>query len=553
MDVVLVGLPGSGKTAVGKRLAHRHEAEFVDLDEWIVKADGRPIPQIFEDDGEPAFRALEQEAVERLGPPDGAPEVRRVIATGGGAVVDPHNRWSLYRRRLPIWLDGRPEVLAQRLRRSPNVRPLIQGRDPMGAIRELARNRARFYAAGERLNSASEVTSLVERIDELAAARAAAPDGTVLLRAETISGQLVLGEGIAAAEVALALRGFGASRAILVSEPGAWAAAGESLAAALAGDGFVVERVMLPQGEAAKRLSVIEEASRQLAGLRAERREPLIAVGGGALGDAAGFLAATWLRGVPVIHVPTTLVGQIDSSIGGKTAVDIPEGKNLVGAFHQPAAVIVDVAFLRSLPERHRRAALGEAVKMAALGDERLFALLEADGDAIARGEERAFAGGAVIEMVERAAWAKVEVVTADEREQEAAGGRIALNLGHSLGHAFEAAAGYGEGLLHGEAVAYGLRAGARIGEELGVTAPARRARIEALLDNLELATEPLPYPLETVMNALATDKKHAGGGLRWVLPTADGFEVRADVPLDLVERVASGLLASGAAAGQPA
>jgi 3-dehydroquinate synthetase/shikimate kinase len=547
VDVVLVGLPGSGKTAVGKRLAHRHGAEFVDLDESIVKADGRTIPQIFEDDGEPAFRALEREAVVRLGPADDGPDVRRVIATGGGAVIDPRNRWSLYRSRLPVWLDGRPEVLAQRLRRSPNVRPLVQGRDPIGAVRELAKHRGRFYAAGERLNSASELPALVDRIDELAAARAQAPDGTVMLRAETISGHIVLGEGIAASEVALALRRLETSRAILVSEPGAWAAAGEALAAALAAGGFAVERVMLPQGEAAKRLAVVEDAARELAALRVERREPLVAVGGGALGDAAGFLAASWLRGVPVIHVPTTLVGQIDSSIGGKTAVDIPEGKNLVGAFHQPAAVIIDVAFLRSLPERHRRAALGEAVKMAALGDERLFSLLESDGEAIARGDEAPFAAGTVVEMVERAAWAKVEVVTADEREQGA--GRIALNLGHSLGHAFEAAAGYGEALLHGEAVAYGLRAATRIGEQLDVTPPTRRARIEGLLDSLRLATAPLSYPLDRVMDALATDKKHAGGGLRWVLPTAEGHEVRSDVPVELVERVASGLLAAGAGA----
>ena len=137
---------------------------------------------------------------------------------------------------------------------------------------------------------------------------------------------------------------------------------------------------MLPQGEDAKRLAVIETAASELARLRVERGEPLVAIGGGALGDAAGFLAATYLRGVPVIHVPTTLVAQIDSSIGGKTGVDLPEGKNLLGAFHQPIAVIVDVAFLRTLPERQRRAALGEAVKMAALGDERLFELLEHDG-----------------------------------------------------------------------------------------------------------------------------------------------------------------------------
>ena len=164
------------------------------------------------------------------------------------------------------------------------------------------------------------------------------------------------------------------------------------------------------------------------------RDEPIVAIGGGALGDAAGFLAATYLRGVPIVHVPTTLVAQIDSSIGGKTGVDLPEGKNLVGAFHQPAAVVIDVAALRTLPERHRRAALGEAVKMGVLGDERLFELLETDGPAIARGDDAAFDSGAVAEVVERCAWAKVAVVLADEREHDATGGRITLNLGHSLG-----------------------------------------------------------------------------------------------------------------------
>ena len=555
MDVVLVGLPGSGKSAVGRRLAHRHDAPFVDLDDQIERSSGRSIPDIFAEDGEPAFRRLEREAVAALGPADPDPRVRRVIATGGGAVVDPRNRWALYRHRLPIWLDGRPEVLAQRLRRSPHVRPLIAGRDPIGAIRSLAHVRERFYAPGHRLNSASEVNTLVQRIDEIAAARgaggraAAGADlgatgggGTVLLRAETAIGRIVVGEGVAAAEVSAALRAADARRAILVSEPGAWAAAGEGLAAALGADGWTVERVMLPEGEAAKRLSVLETAASELARLRAERGEPLVAIGGGALGDAAGFLAATWLRGVPVIHVPTTLVAQIDSSIGGKTGVDLPEGKNLVGAFHQPLAVVTDVAFLRSVPERQRRAALGEAVKMAALGDERLFALLETEGEAIAAGDDAVFERGAVAEAVERAAWAKVEVVTADEREQGGAGGRITLNLGHSVGHAVEAAGGFGE-LLHGEAVAVGLRAAARIGAELSVTPPARAGRIEELLTRLGLATDPVPYPLETVMAHLATDKKHTGGNLRWVLPGASGPEVRSNVPDELVERVVGGLL----------
>ena len=548
MDVVLVGLPGSGKSAVGRRLAHRHDARFVDLDDAIEKSAGMPIPEIFAARGEAGFRALEREAVEALGPADPSAAIRTVVATGGGAVVDPRNRWALFRGRLPIWLDVRPEVLAQRLRRSPNVRPLIAGRDPMGAIRDLARDRERFYAAANRLNGVAELTSIVERVDALAAARGGGPsEQTVLLRGRTLGGDLVIGEGIAAAVVSDALRGLRARRAILVSEPGAWDAAGAGLAAALADDGWSVERVLLPHGEDAKRLAVIETAAGELARLRVERGEPLVAVGGGALGDAAGFLAASWLRGVPYIQVPTTLVAQIDSSIGGKTGVDLAAGKNLVGAFHPPAAVVIDIAFLRSLPERDRRAALGEAVKMAALGDERLFQLLERNGDAIARGEEEAFDGGAIAEVVERAAWAKVEVVDVDEREG-AADRRITLNLGHSLGHAIEAAGGFHE-LLHGEAVAHGLRGAVRIGRELEVTPRDRAERIEALLTALGLATAPLPYRLDSVLGALAADKKHAGGALRWVLPTADGSVVRPDVPVELVERVAASLLAGAGVA----
>ena len=358
----------------------------------------------------------------------------------------------------------------------------------------------------------------------------------------------MVGEGIAAAAIGTVLRRLDARRAVIVSEPGAWAAFGEGVAAQLRSDGWPVEVVMLPAGEAAKRIPVIEEAARDLARRRVERREPLIAIGGGALGDPAGFLAAAYLRGVPWIQVPTTLVAQVDSSIGGKTGVDLPEGKNLLGAFHQPAAVILDVAALRSLPERQLRAALGEIVKMAALGDEALFATLEADAEAIARGDPTAFASGALAEVVERPAWTKVEVVTADEREQGVAGGRIALNLGHTVGHALEAVDGY-ENLLHGEAVAYGLRAATRIGAAVGVTPPARAARIEGLLDRLALGGAPLPYPLDAVVAATGTDKKHAGGRLRWVLPTADGVVIRDDVPTEAVEASVAQILA-GAPAG---
>jgi 3-dehydroquinate synthetase/shikimate kinase len=548
VDVVLVGLPGSGKSVIGKRLAHRHAASFIDLDEQIESTTGRAIPEIFAEDGEPAFRALERSVIADLGPAGREREIRRVIATGGGAVVDPRNRWALYRDRLPVWLDGRPEVLAQRLRRSPHVRPLIAGRDPIGAIRELAGRRERFYAAATiHQAGVAEVGGVVDAIDRrLSSLVKATAEGTVLLRATTPIGRMVLGDGILVDALAAELELLRAPRAVLVSEPGAWAAVGEGIADGLRERGLTVVRVMLPQGEAAKRLAVVEAAASELASLRVERSEPIVAIGGGALGDTAGFLAATYLRGVRFIQVPTTLVAQIDSAIGGKTGVDLPEGKNLVGAFHQPAAVVIDVAALRTLPVRQLRAALGEAVKMAALGDERLFSLLESDGEAIAAGSPAGFESGAIAEVVERASWAKVEVVVADEQERTPTG-RVSLNLGHSLGHAVEAAAGFG-GLLHGEAVAYGVRAAARIGVEIGVTPPGRAERVTRLLDRLGLATEPLPYSLETVLGHLATDKKHADGRLRWVLPTADGVVVRDDISTDVIERAAASLLGAGSA-----
>jgi 3-dehydroquinate synthetase/shikimate kinase len=549
MDIVLVGLPGSGKSVVGKRLAHRHTATFIDLDERIERADGRPIPTIFAEDGEAAFREQERRAVRDLGPADRDPVVRQVIATGGGAIVEPRNRWHLYRGRVVVWLDGRPEVLAQRLRRSPHVRPLVTGRDPIGTLRDLAARRERFYAAADiHIGGVAEVSTVVAAIEAHIADRGPDRDaGSVLLSAATAIGRIVIGDGIAPAAIDAALARLEARRAMVVSEPGAWNAVGIDIAKALEARGRQVATVLLPEGEAAKRLAVIETAASDLARHHISRAEPLVAIGGGALGDAAGFLAATYLRGIPIVHVPTSLVAQIDSSIGGKTAVDLPEGKNLVGAFHQPSDIVIDVALLATLPDRQRRAALGEAVKMAALGDERLFELLEQRGEAIAGGEATAFEHGEVAELVERCAWAKVEVVNADERERAGSNGRITLNLGHSLGHAVEAAAGF-EGLLHGEAVAYGLRAAIRIGQAMGVTPAERAARISAVLDSLGLAVEPLPYDLDDILRHLALDKKHAGGRLRWVLPTADGVEVRNDVPDALVVEAAGSLLAAGSA-----
>jgi len=530
MDLVLVGLPGSGKSAVGRRIAQRQHATFIDLDELVESRVGKSVPGIFAEEGEAGFRRHEREAVQSLGPADTDPGLRRVIATGGGSVIDPRNRWLLYSGRFPVWLDGAPEILASRLSRSVNVRPLVAGHDPAGSLRKLAAERNRFYAPALQISGSANVEAIMRTLE---ARLGEPPSGAVtLLRADTAVGRVEIGRGIAAAAVDSALRRSGARRAILLAEPRSWAVAGADIAAGLEAQGWTVEKILLPRGEDAKRMRVVEKTCRMLAALRVDRSEPLVAIGGGALTDAAGFTAASYLRGVPIIQVPTTLVGQIDAALGGKTAVDIPEGKNLIGAFHQPIAFIADVAFLTTLPARQRRAALGEVVKMGVLDDERLLALVEAEGSAFASGSNSAIDSGAAAEMVERCAWAKVEVVTADERE---GGLRKTLNLGHTIGHGIEAAAGY-HSILHGEAVAYGLRGAFAIALAMGLTTPERAERINTLLDRLGLAVEPPAVTRDAVWDRVATDKKHAQGRLSWVLPTETGVVVRADVPAEAVE-----------------
>jgi shikimate kinase / 3-dehydroquinate synthase len=547
VDVVLIGPPGSGKSAVGHRLAARLQARFVDLDDAIEEAAGRPIPAIFEAEGEAGFRLRERAAIAALGPADPGPAVIRVIAVGGGAVVDPRSRWHLFRGRRVFSLHAAPEVLIRRLR-GGRVRPLLAGRDPLARLRALVAEREPFYAAGTVVDCTRSVARVAERIAGMLHAEfgafaeaaesaefienARAVGGTRLLRASTPIGVHGIGAGDALPSLLDALTDLGSICVAVISEPEAYRLHGARIAAGLAASGLEVVTLLAPRGEAAKTLAVHARLVRDLARRHLERGHPVVAIGGGALGDAAGFAAATYLRGVPLIHVPTTLVAQIDSSIGGKTAVNVPEGKNLVGAFHQPRAVVIDIDHLATLPRRQLRAALGEAIKYAALGDERLFALLEEDAAAIAHRDPRAVESGALAELVERCVLAKIEVVAADEREQA---GRIALNLGHSLGHAVEAAAGFRR-ILHGEAVAHGLRGAVAIGRALGVTPADRAERIESLLDVAGLAVEPPDVSADVVRDLLRRDKKRASGRLRWVLPTESGVTVEAAVPDDAVE-----------------
>jgi len=282
--------------------------------------------------------------------------------------------------------------------------------------------------------------------------------------------------------------------------------------------------------ESAKNLRTLESLSRQLVKSGADRRSLLVAVGGGVVGDVAGFVAASYLRGVALVHVPTTLVAQVDSSIGGKTGVNLPEGKNLVGAFYPPRLVLTDPELLRTLPDREYRGGLGEVIKHAIIADARMFGYLESNLEKVLRRDAAALGY-----LIPRNVEIKASVVSRDERES---GLREILNFGHTFAHALESITKYRR-YQHGEAVAWGMIAAAFLGHEVGLTRADEVSRIVTLIGRLG----PLPawpgVPAGTLLRAMRSDKKTRGGVLRFVLtPRIGEARTYENIPVHAVERV---------------
>ena len=283
--------------------------------------------------------------------------------------------------------------------------------------------------------------------------------------------------------------------------------------AALAGK--TTATLVLPAGEQEKTLARFADVIAALAALGASRDATVVALGGGVVGDLAGFAAACWMRGVRFVQLPTTLLAMVDSSVGGKTAVDLPQGKNLVGAFHQPAAVLADVATLDTLPPRELRAGLAEVVKYGAIGDAAFFAWLEHNAEALLARDPDALAHAIATSCAHKAA-----IVARDETEQ---GERMLLNFGHTFGHAIETEQGYG-GLLHGEAISVGMVLAARLSADLSRAPWSDTARLAALLSRLELPVE-LPSGLSggALLARMRLDKKAVSGAVRLILWTGLG------------------------------
>jgi 3-dehydroquinate synthase len=322
-----------------------------------------------------------------------------------------------------------------------------------------------------------------------------------------------------------AMRDLGlAGAAVVVTHPELPSAYRTTVISSLEQAGFRTETALVPQGESSKSLEMLGSLYSQLAAVGLDRRSTVVALGGGVVGDLAGFAAATFLRGIALIQVPTTLLAQVDSSVGGKTAIDLPAGKNLVGAFHQARLVIADVGTLRSLPSEELRSGLAEVVKYGVIADPDLFALLESEAASALAGDD-----ALLTRLVVRSCEIKAEVVRQDPKEQ---GLRAILNYGHTVGHALESVLGYGA-VKHGEAVAFGMSAAGQIATRRGLLESVAASRQDSLLQRLGLPTlaswssgPGLTHPLPSVghlLEAMKRDKKTLGGRLRLVLARAIG------------------------------
>jgi 3-dehydroquinate synthase len=518
-NIVITGFMGTGKTTVGKLLAERLGRRFVDMDMLLAERFGKPISAIFAEDGEEAFRRAEAELCREL-----AAQQELVIGTGGGALVNESSRAALAAGGVLVCLTASEDEILRRLEAATD-RPLLGEEilDRRARVRALLGIRRAAYGSIPHQIETDGLTpeQVAERVLAAAEQHAELP-GLLSLPVRTPGGSydLCLGDGILAEAGRLLInRGAKPGRAAVVTND-MLAQHAETLQRSLLRAGFDPIVCTVPEGEQHKTLATVAGLYTQFLAAGLDRSGLVLALGGGVIGDTAGFAAATYLRGVPFVQLPTSLLAMVDASVGGKTGVDLPQGKNLVGAFKQPLAVIMDTATLATLPSDEFRAGLAEIVKHGVIGAPRLFVQLEQEGPV------------SLLQLVADAVRVKIEVVEEDPFEQ---GRRAALNLGHTFGHALELVSEYT--LRHGEAVAIGMAAAAHMAAELGRCDAALVERIKHLLGRLGLPTNAPGYDVDAVLAAMGHDKKRAGKRLRFVIPQALGDVVVIDYPGEEVVR----------------
>ncbi len=542
-NIFLIGFSGSGKSAVGSSVAQRLGWTLVDIDAEIVRSQGMPIGDLFSRHGEARFRELERETLASVCKQD-----RQVVSTGGGVAADPRNRELMQAAGVVVCLEASPETLHRRLKRQasessePEVRPMLAGADPLARIRELKAQRQSAYAQADwivqtdRLDIPDVVEEVVRFWERASAAPSRFPDASSVVRVASGDYPVWVGWGNIATLGERAAGIVSPPAAYVITDAGAFPH-GRAAQASLEAAGVPAHILQLPRGESSKALDTVGVIYNWLAGLRATRGDLVVAVGGGVVGDVAGFAAATYLRGMPFVQVPTSMLAMMDSSIGGKTGVDLPEGKNLVGAFHQPKFVLADVGTLSTLPERELVSGWAEAIKHGLILDEPLLTTFEEQS-----AEIKALDRDSATDAIRRSIAVKAEVVSRDEKET--LGIRTLLNYGHTIGHALEAATGYTT-FLHGEAVSIGMMGAADIGMHMGLLSGDAVERQRRVLKDFGLPLTCGPIDVEELHSAMRMDKKTEGTSIRWVLLDGIGNAVtRTDVPNELVEGAINRLLA---------
>ena len=534
--IFLTGLSGSGKSSVGRRVSELLRWDFIDTDTLLSERCGMPVGQILTEFGEQRFRQMESEALILS-----ADYERVVIATGGGAVISEANRTFMREHGLTFYLETSVEIACQRVQEQIHQsgksaeRPLVVGTDGQQRLQTLFLARKRWYEeAVVYINTNEDSMDIIsKRVVAFALTNGylnalSQSQKTVTLQLGKVTSRAIVEWG-GLCHLPQYLKSWGfLQRVFIVTDSDIGRLYSEPILSLLLEADFVPQIFTISAGEASKSIWSWQQILNWLVEQKAEQREPIIAVGGGVIGDLAGFVAATYHRGIPLIQIPTSLLAQVDSAIGGKTGINHPLGKNLIGAFYQPGLIIVDPAFLLTLPERVYLEGWAEIVKYGMILDADLFEMLEDHSSSL-------YVRDATLltKIITRCIQLKMDVVQRDERD---GGLRNILNYGHTFGHALEVLTDYGS-WLHGEAVAVGMEVAARIAVARGLLTNEHALRQRELLLALHLPLRCPGIDTISVLEKMQRDKKVRAGHMRWILPTQIGrAEIYDDVPLALIK-----------------
>ena len=499
--IFLYGPPGTGKSTIGRKLARSLKVPFVDLDRVIETKAGMSISQIMKQQGELAFRDIETAALrETVEHTSGV--TSQVIALGGGALLRDENRQLVEAKGSVLLLMAELSTLLERMRNDSGRRPLLAG-DLQSKLTALLETRKEHYKS----------FPLKIHVDHKSPEQNA-HQAQVTLGRHHLS---AMGEYDVIVGPVETLTNFPIQNPVIVTDDRVAGLHGEDLLTILRHAGFAPKLITIPAGEAYKNLETIQKLWQAFLEHGLDRKSTVIALGGGVIGDLTGFAAATYMRGVSWICIPTTLLSMVDASLGGKTGFDLPEGKNLIGSFYPPRLVLADPQLLETLPEAEFISGMAEVVKHGIIADPELFDLCAKGPDCIKDDLEQ---------VVKRAMAVKIKVIEDDPYEK---GFRAALNLGHTVGHAVELVSKFE--LRHGEAIAIGMVAEARFAEQIGVAKIGLCDEITAVLVRLGLPVQvPDVLPREEILRAMRVDKKKNAASIRFALPVEVGRVELVDV-----------------------